>query len=604
LQVVAVATAADKAALWIEPASNILLDKQTSDEIASRAGLVVLRAAPTGPAGGYSYPEVVARIKRAAPEVPVLSYAWISRYRDRGRIEAYLLRGLDFGVPLAEQPGRAGRVVFVDVTDPGVRSAVVQRLATQRKQLGVDGFAVDGANRTPVVRPGPLARLCRSKPAFCEVYARSMDDLIGTLNAALGEQGMLFYNGLWNFEPGNLEDQARLLRHADGAAIEYFGLNPRSEPRGFTTDIRPYLDLVARLPSGKPVLFFGRGPWHYTDYAADYRRQRYLYASFLLARRTGDLFKYHASFQVPAHAGRSGGLDVYADWSIDLGEARAPYRVEAGLYSRQFSGGRVVVAPDDGQGGTLANASGYTPEGKALSGGIAMAPGEALILLDAPRKSPGSPEGRQVDAKKIAAWGWMHAELIRTPEGERLRLGPLPDELEGEHDLLLDVERSLAPFERLEIDAALAPASSVLAVAEIDDPSGRHMWAVISVEPIAPGARALERRKAVHFRTPRRGDETWPEVRVGQARARPIVLDGSKVLGATGYRFRRWSHVRFVGPLELAGVRLSRRTELQLGTEALPRLPGASVRTTTAQRAARKPSGGRVGRAQCAEIDC
>jgi hypothetical protein len=462
---------------------------------------------------------------------------------------------------------------FLDITDPEVRRAVVERLVAERERLGVDGFAVDLAARRPVVIPRILAQMCSNKPGFCEIYARSMDELFGTLNTALGGNGTLLYNGLWNSPPGRLEDQSQLLLHADAAAVEYFGLDPRHPPRGFNEDTLPYLERIPRLPGNKPLLFFARGPWHYVDYAADYRWQRYLYASFLLGRRAEDMFKYHSSFQVPAHAGRAGGLDVYADWNIELGGAIGPYRVQGGLYQRNFSGGRVVVAPDDGGGGSVSlDASYYTPEGRLVAGDVSLAAGEALILLNTRQMVPQSPVRRHIGAGQMAGWGWAHAELIRTPEGERVRLGSLPAEREWEHDLLLDHERSLAPFERLEIQAALTgPKSALLAVAEVDDPQGEHMRAVVALGPSMRAGSGIE--QAVQFRVWHREGESWPRLRLAPdaAAGRPIVLDGPRLFSASRYRFRRWSHVRFVGPLEISGVTLSQRSKVLAGSAQPPR---------------------------------
>ena len=601
---------ADKTPFWLALRSNPTIDKQLVEQIGPRAGIVVLRA-PSEGAQHYTFPDIVARIKAGAPGVPVLSYAWITRSHDGGRIESYLLRGLDLGAPLAEsrqEKGEKGAIRFVDVTDSRVRRTVIERLTAERKRLGVDGFAVDVSMRTPQYQPRPVANVCAQKPGFCDLYARSMDDVFATLNASLGEPGTLLYNGLWNFQPGMLEDQARLMQAADGAAIEFFGMDPgegarqanigaqkkaqaapAAAPRGpaltreeklarrqakaerearkaakaerlarqgahsFGHDILPYLQLLPRLPAGKPVLVFGRGTWQYTDYAADYQWQRYLYASFLLARRKEDMFKYHSSFQVPAHAGRSSGLDVYADWSVDLGDARGPFSTQGGLYQREFANGRVFVAADDGAGGS-AQIPGtmYTPEGKALSGSVALAPGRALILLSS---APRIAATRRITGKQIASWGWSQASL----SGEQAHLQALPANEEGEHDVLLDFERSPAPFQELHIVAGpLAGDAGVLAVAEVDDPSQHQYWAIVAVGGGAQQAAPA----AVYFRSPGWERETWQQVQVAAGGAKEIVLDGPALLEKTGLHFRRWSHLRLVGNVDVSEISLARRASV------------------------------------------
>jgi hypothetical protein len=156
--------------------------------------------------------------------------------------------------------------------------------------------------------------------------------------------------------------------------------------------------------------------------------------------------------------------------------------------------------------------------------------------------------------------------MAKTPQGERVSLTTLPPALEGEHDVLLDRERSLVPFDRLEIDAALLdPASAVLAVAEVDDPGGRNAWAIVTAQKPGGTRSPAQMRDAVQFRSralPR--DGTWPDLlqEHDPAGAGPIVLDGSRVFAKTDLRFRRWSHLRFVGPLEVSAVTLSRRQKI------------------------------------------
>lgn len=558
--------AADKVGFWLAPQSNVLVDGRVADEVGSRAGMVVLRAARETTEGDYSFPAIVGRIKDKAPDVPVLSYAWITRYKEHGRIESYLLRGLNLGRPLAvARQEENASVTYLDITDPNLRRNVVERLVEERGRLGVDGFAVDLAVRKPFARPKPLANICGRQPVFCEAYARGMDEVMQTLNQALGGKGVLLYNGLWNFAPGVLDDQAKLLPHADAVAVEYFGMNPQERTQGFSKDVLPYLEAFARLPKNKPVLVFGRGSWGYVDYASDFRWQRYLYASFLLGRRAGDLFKYHSSFQVPAHAGRAGGLDVYSDWNIDLGYDKGPYRIQEGLYLREFNNGIVVVAPDDAKGGRIRlTETYYQPDGSPISGNVDVKSGEALILLNAVGKVVKHPLSLQFTPREFASWNWRNSRLVRTHEGERIRLETLRPSLLGEHDLLLDFERSLVPYERLEINASfVSPGASVLAVAEIDDPQKRQKWAIVAVESPNTQPKSSPYHEAVYFRAAPRVSEDWPlvSIRFPMDGRQPLVLDGPQIFAANGYLFRRWSHARLIGPIEIASIKLTQRSK-------------------------------------------
>lgn len=557
------ANAAGNTAFWLEPLSNRIINQQVASEIGPRAGLIVLRAARNNSEAAYTFPAIAARLKENAPQTPVLSYAWANRSAERGRIEADLLRGVSVKNPLVQtEDASQGNVKFLDITDVGVRQNVVNRLSSERNRLGVDGFAVDLSTRTPSVRPMLLAKLCQKKVGFCKNYSEGMDDLFAELRVALGKGGMFVYNGLFNFEPGQIEDQVKLLEHADGVAVEFFGMDPNEENHSFTKDILPYLNIILRLPKNKPVLVFARGPWTYTDYVIDYRWQRYLYACFLLAKREGDLFKYHATFQIPTQRGRAGGLDVYADWNFPLGNALGSFSMQGGLYKREFYRGIVIVAPDDGAGGKIGIAgTRYNLEGNSVSGEIRLSPGESLILFNKPNKENNRPVSHVYSAKNIASWGWSNAELNHTPVGDRLKLAKLPTKLIGEHDLLLDYERSLVPYEHLEISVNLLDSSSaILAVAEVDDPNSKYSWVVVDVSSSQGKSGMPRMRDATQFRSPYRkvNNEIWPNIHIEYMpnEKKPIVLDGSKVFSGTNYRFRRWSHIRFAGPLEVSEVSL------------------------------------------------
>ncbi|MEP7300654.1 MAG: putative glycoside hydrolase [Caldimonas sp.] len=532
---------------WMSPRSGTVIDRQVAAEIGKRADVVIVGA------GGKELGAIVARLKESTRK-PVLSYAWATRFPEKGRVEADIFRGLDYGNPVAGFKDAAnGNVEFLDVTNPELRSRIVGRLMAAKRDLGVDGFALDLSTRTPLTRPAPLAKRCQQEAAFCDRYANGVDALFADLRRALGSNGMFVYNGLYNFRPGQIQDQARLLASADSAAIEYFGLDPNEKTHSFTHDIQPFLQAIPTLPPNKSVMFFGRGPWAYSSYAEDYRWQRYLYASFLLAARDNDLFQYLATFQVPSTKGRAGGLAYYSDWNVKLGAARGPASSGHGLYMREFAGGMVVVSPDDGQGGVIGlTRTFFTPEGESLQGNVRLATGDSLILLNSRLDRPARHE---VKAATMAGWRWSNATLA----GTSLQLQPLPANQVGEHDLLLDYERSSLPYDRLEIDARLAGSGAMLAVAEVDDPKKEYMYVMFAIGGNARGA-GMTLAEPAPFRSAAvksRGD-LWPMLTDDRLPAQgPLVLDGSKLLEGSGYEFRRWTHLRLLGPLSISQVALS-----------------------------------------------
>lgn len=565
------ALAATPTPYWIAPRSNVTLDAQVAQDIGRKAGVVIVRASWQHPEPAYTMASIAKRLK-AGGSAPVLAYAWSNRHAAIGRSEVDLFRGMDLGTPVAtlEESG-VGRVSFLDVRQPAMRNRIVERFVDAKRQLGVDGFALDLSQRTP--NRGPMGRVCRQEPGFCESYAVGMDALFGDLRRSLGADTFIAFNGLFNYLPGQIDDQARLLQNTNAAAIEYFGMDPNEEKHFFSKDILPYLRAVERLPADRAVMFFGRGPWRYSDYTEDFRWQRYLYASFLLAARQRDMFKYHSSFQVPAHEGRTGGLDRFADWNLELGAPRGAASGRDGLWVREFAAGLVAVAPDDGSGGTLRLPRAmYTPEGAKLEGSVKLEPGTAQILLDTVRPETQRPSRRVIAAATMGGWGWKAATPASRDGKRMLQLAELPGEMTGEHDVLLDGERSLTPYTRLEIDLGTVSAQGAIqVVAEVDDRRKQHMLVVIDLGAAAPPEGTARTGPALPFRsTPAKGrNDTWPWISGGKAQSgAKVSLEGPQFFEGTGYRFRRWSHVRFTGPLTVGDIELFKpRAPLRVDSE-------------------------------------
>jgi hypothetical protein len=544
---------AGKIPFWLEPSDNRQMDARVASVLAEDAAVVVLRvnleSAPPN-----DFPSLATRMHSVAPDVPVLVYSTASRYLPETRSGGQIMRWLA-GEPELLVRSLAGKPLagFGDVTRPDYRSKAVRALASAIDQTRADGLAIDLAIRTPRIIPGKLAHHCKAEPEFCERYVEGMDALFGQLRESLG-RAPIIYNGLWNFGAGTVEDQAKLLRHADAAIVEYFGLNPREDKHAFAQDILPYLLAMRSLPESKRLFVYGRGPWHYTNYDEDYRWQRYLYASYLLAASRNTYFKYHASFQVPAHAGRAGGLDTYADWKLQLGNPERDYQFRDGLYYRIFQHGLVLVAPDNGNGGAFhLDRTLYSPEGETLRGELALSPGTGMILLESPPPSP----AQSTTLPLAPLQQWQAARWIK--EGEDGAYLALDEAAEGEHDLLLDNERELAPAHALHL--RLRPrgeAAQLLIVAEVDDPE-RLVDQVVLISQVnkerasdlapLPQFRAAspQRYKAPFFSGPVLKSGEWQEVR----------LDAGRVsLGR--FTLRRWRYLRIVGPMDVAEVSIRR----------------------------------------------
>lgn len=552
-----------KVPFWLELTASRQIDAEVARRLAGEAAVavVVIRANPeTQPPNALS--ALAKQLRAVAPGLPVFTYSLANRIGPPSSgYQAMKWLASETELQIRSHSGEplAG---FGNVADPRYRSQAASAIAGAVEQAGADGVAIDLAMRTPRVLPQPLARRCEAEPEFCDRYAEGMDALFAEFRGSLGRRPII-YNGLWNFGPGMVEDQAKLLRHADAAIVEYFGMAPEWERRGqdehrFTKDILPYLQAMQVLPEGKRLFVYGRGPWHYTDYETDYHWQRYLYAAYLLAAGTNTYFKYHASFLVSAPAGRAGALDTYADWKLPLGAPRGEYSLRDGLYTRAFEHGLVLVAPDDGEGGTFSlDKTLYSSEGEKRSGKLKLSPGTGMILLANP--PPPLPKNRAF-ALKILGGDWPAARWIA--EGENatyLSLDALDTASVGGHDLLLENERSLSPASVLRV--RLRPRSEMtqlLIVTEVDDPE-RQTNQVVLVSQVS-GEHVSGTKPLPGFRAPSRKGENAPFVKGPTLRMgewQELRLDASEIsLGR--YIFRGWRYLRFAGPVDVAEVEILR----------------------------------------------
>jgi hypothetical protein len=558
---------ARKSGFWIEPRTeSSVMNKQMLDLVSEQAGFLGIRIAAASRPADY-YQSLFVRLKEHLPQTDILINTWVTRYPEQGKSEKYLLEGADLGEPIAQsRVANGGTVNFLDMASPQARNNIAGSIVKRAVPTGADGLIIDLAIRTPRTQPKPVSQVCSAQTRYCEAYGEGVEALFADLRSRLGPRYRIFFNGLFNSYDGQVADQGRLLKYADGATIEYFGLNPNQQEHAFRKDILPYLQGILAAPKDKLIAVFGRGSWSYTDYVADYAWQRYLFASFLLAAREQDLFKYHATFQVPTNKGRSGGLDYYADWKLALGPAQGAFVYAGGIYQRHFANGLVAVAPDDGRGGGLnLDRVYFTPEGQRMQGEYALGPGQGLILLT---RSPESRPVRQViGARAIAAWRWANSQLDDGTDAA-VHLLPLSDKPPGEHDLLLDYERSLTPFRQLGLSIrAESPGAEALAIAEVDDPRREKMWLVVRLGPSGAVPATLE---SVDFRSPARknGPALWPVVQAGVLpgqRVTSVTLDGPRIAASAGLVFRRWSHMRLSGPLRLREVELTSPATLEEG---------------------------------------
>jgi hypothetical protein len=326
----------------------------------------------------------------------------------------------------------------------------------------------------------------------------------------------------------------------------------------FESHILPYLEIIRATPS-KVFLVFGRGPWGYVDYVEDYLWQRYLYCAYLLAAGSHTLFKYHTSFQVTNLPGRSGGLDVYGDWGTDLGTPLGSYQQQGGLYLRHFTKALVLLIPHGGKRETYTLLRPmFTPEGKQLEETVVIEPGQGLLLLAEPPKPP-QPIRRNFEPPHPTHTFWRWAEIRQELGGNHfLHVDRTPEGEEWEHDLMLEPVRTLAPKPSLRLRFRTNDTKAkLLLVAEVDDLQKRDRFVVVEVKHDTGAGQSLTVDKAVFFRG---GTGRFTYVPAGLSFPIDgdwhfVALRGDQLLSKTKrYIFRRWSHVRFIGTIDIDDI--------------------------------------------------
>lgn len=577
-----------KVVFWLETRDNDIFDERTLRFIAEKSGVVIFRAALKGSNPQSNYSLLVKRLRQLKPDLPILTYAWSTRYRESGSIEENSLVGYkDLNSLLihdesTNKPIKNSRgFVFGDVSQPQFRDWFTFQVNNALKENKVDGIVLDSSFRSPVrIKPWVCNPVTYFLKQFCTDYASGMDKLFLKINQSI-EPKLLIYNGLWSSLPDiSLRDQKKLLSFADGAAIEYFGLDPDHKvlsfkPKifSFSTDILPYLEIMQSYQD-KMLFVFGRGPWQYTAYKQDYLWQRYLYASYLLGSGPNTYFKYHSSFYIPAAAqgieavngeGRSGGLDYYADWDLKLGEPLEPYVHRNGLYLRHFSKGLVLVVPEGSISSKkylLANTM-FTPEGQALNGEVKVDPGKGLILLKtSPNLAFEFNENFEADWKSKVTT--QLSQINVEEDNHFLRVTQSPKDQVQEYDLMLESVRSLKTKDTVQMRIRSSDSTArIILVAEVDDPQKKYNQIALDISQNDRCAKYESTQSYMAFRADPKKLGRLKNQKIPCIKASTSINPDSqwKTISISRkeidrYSFCRWVFMRIEGNVDIDDIRL------------------------------------------------
>ena len=401
-----------EAAYHIASDDNSIFTEEVLDEIASCAGIVILNTPLRQDESEQTIKQVIRKLHKKRNDLPVLIYSWVSVWYERGfpRIGWEILADIQNKQEwiLERRYDKNNKTIILpDVRSQGYRNWLTDKIVSTVNEVEADGVLIDLAFRSPDI----LVRKCEKNPSDCIGYKEKMGSLFYELKQKLSFR-LLYFNGIFSGEKIVLSDQVILLQLADGAFIEYFGMNPRISSADFDQDIAFFLKELPKF-TDKQFLVFGRAPWktqesevyakikRYTcrlrERFLEYQKnitscnnniidenkwRRYLFAAYKLFSGKNTLYKYQATFQIPTSQG-SGALHLIPELTVSLGKPLEQYHIKDNiLYTRYFSKGFVVLCRHDANQSTSIDISEpmYTIEGQRVQGIQYLSPGDALIL--------------------------------------------------------------------------------------------------------------------------------------------------------------------------------------------------------------------------------
>lgn len=316
---------------------------------------------------GISLEDVRERIHAIRPDLPVLLYFRASVWKTNAlRADKELLSyiGTRSDWIIHSQDTAKGTTLFPDLTNPEVTDWLADTIATNVQALGFNGAFIDFAVRSP-------GFICdNTVTPECVAYQAGFDILFEKLDTALAQKP-LFFNGVYGNRDIPAQDPVELINRADGAMFEYYGHVPGNSVSDFEKDIQFYWNFISENPD-KTFLFYGRIA---SDAAQESESDwaRYLYATYLMASNDKQHFKYNASFQIPSHNDKSGGLHLIPEYALPLGEALGEARSDGCLFSREFSHVTVYFCRHD----SVAPATVSSSDGECS---VQLMPGDTLFV--------------------------------------------------------------------------------------------------------------------------------------------------------------------------------------------------------------------------------
>lgn len=397
-------------------------------------------------------------------------------------------------------------------------------------------------------------------------------------------------------------DRPPLFPFSTGVYIEHFGgwtLDDGSFNKIATdANLHKLMSLTHDYPHNF-FLYMGRNHQNaYVSYAEDYAWYRYIYAQYLLgAQGSNSSFRYWPSGALEPNpfVGRIFCYETMGDQDVNLGQPlQTGWTTNSqSLYSRAFENGVVVLNPHDkGTGGAgfwvnnigviLTDIDGAWAGVYSNGASVWLENSTAKILLKSSDRD--TRKDRWIDFEQADHWGGYMENAAILDEGANrfLSLSRMISGAHKEHDIALYMSKTMnltnSASLRMRVRSASGETNAqILAMAEVDDTQGEHMFAVFETRnfswtdgsfDLGPDStpRATE-NYAIHFRAWDRFTEArvpadswsgtdWTDVEIDAAAllADPQVMRGGETDYSGRFTFKRWVFVRFIGGVDIDDI--------------------------------------------------
>lgn len=263
----------------------------------------------------------------------------------------------------------------MDVGSSSYQDAWVASVATTLKRDGWDGVMIDDVNSTE--RYHLCGKTLATYPTDA-AYESATRGFLARVGPSLTSQGLLALPNI-NYDCWEACFSS-FIQYTSGAVREWWSKNSTGSTGHYSDAGWDWSDSFLRLTQQAGKIFIG------ITYAPadDVRSMRYARASFLLDYNGGS----SALIFEPAQ----GSIDPWnAEWTVDLGAAKAARYQVGGAWRRDFAGGTVVVNPASASSATVALGGSYLlPDGSTVTT-VTLPPTTAVILRTTTAAPPPPP---------------------------------------------------------------------------------------------------------------------------------------------------------------------------------------------------------------------